>query len=557
MDHLEQITNSYFDLKKDVTYDPKHEIELIKTIESEKLKILHTLLGQPVGMECFINILEMLEKDEYSLKQVFKIVNDGADPKLDLQLLIEWSKKIHIENERLRESISYAKTKNEKELFQINENISLNIDRLIQNLNGQFLKNEIIDQIEKMIRNSKINLPVPTQPIEKEKARVELDILKEILDEGILAGEDIDDELLNEIKTVEDELTNKRKHEEIQYEKPKSLEQIAESRKTLKEAEEELIKMTLPHIYEIANEYSGQGLDLEDLIDEGIIGCYKAYNEFELLKGHKFRLFSTWWIRQAIINAIIEEKKNIFDMPDHIIESINAINRTSKNFVQETGREPNSEEIAKEMGLSTNQVQSILRLEAGFVSQEDENEDLIEVDSESTRDESIPILVKTIIKNAKKKKMPGKEVYKKIKPFLKTLSEEQLRKKAVISYNKQLKKQVSVEKIHEQIVHLKRETVFSQISKSTFSRNPYVTELAKRKAKGICQLCENPAPFNDKDGKPYLETHHIVWLSEGGEDTVENCIALCPNCHKKMHILNLKSDIAKLLSKTIDDIANS
>lgn len=557
MDHLEQINNSYFDLKEDVTYDPKREIELIKTIESENLKILHTLLSQPVGIECFLNILEMLEKNEYKPKQVFKNVNEGTGHTLDLRLLIELSKKIHIENEKVRESNSSANMKNENELFQINEKISLNVDRLIQSLNGLFLKNEIIDGVEKKIRNQKTILSVETQPIEKEKARIELDLLKEILDEGILDGEDIDDEFLNEIKIVEEEFNNKGKHEETEYEEPKALKQITESRKTLKEAEEELIKMTLPVIYEIAHEYSGRGVDFEDLIDEGIIGCYKAYNEFELLKGHKFRLFSAWWIRQAIINAIIEEKKNIFDMPDHIIESINAVNRTSQCFVQETGREPTSEEIAKEMGIPINQVQSILRLEAGFEIQEDKNEELIEVDSESTTDESIPILVKKIIKNAKKIKMPGKEVYKRVKPFLKTLSEEQLRKRVEISSNKQLKKQVSVEKIHEQIVHLKRDTVFSQISISAFSRNPYVAELAKRKAKGICQLCENPAPFNDKDGKPYLETHHIVWLSEGGEDTIENCTALCPNCHQKMHILNLKFDIAKLLSKTMAEIPNS
>ena len=144
-----------------------------------------------------------------------------------------------------------------------------------------------------------------------------------------------------------------------------------------------------------------------------------------------------------------------------------------------------------------------------------------------------------------------------MKPFLKTLSEEQLKKRAEISLNKQLKKQVSVEKIHERIVHLERDMVFRQISKSALARNPYVAELAKRKAKGICQLCENPAPFNDKDGKPYLETHHIVWLSEGGEDTIENCTALCPNCHKKMHILNRKIDIAKVLSKSTAEIFNS
>lgn len=77
---------------------------------------------------------------------------------------------------------------------------------------------------------------------------------------------------------------------------------------------------------------------------------------------------------------------------------------------------------------------------------------------------------------------------------------------------------------------------------TTYDRNAYVSEYAKRRAKGICQLCNQPAPFENKKGEAYLETHHIEWLSKGGEDSIENTVALCPNCHKKMHVLDLQSD---------------
>lgn len=85
---------------------------------------------------------------------------------------------------------------------------------------------------------------------------------------------------------------------------------------------------------------------------------------------------------------------------------------------------------------------------------------------------------------------------------------------------------------------------------STFVRDRYVSDYAKQRAHGICQLCGRPAPFKDRDGKPYLESHHIIWLSNGGEDSIDNTVALCPNCHRKMHILNLEYDVNKLL-KTI------
>ncbi|WP_231702590.1 HNH endonuclease [Desulfocucumis palustris] len=62
-------------------------------------------------------------------------------------------------------------------------------------------------------------------------------------------------------------------------------------------------------------------------------------------------------------------------------------------------------------------------------------------------------------------------------------------------------------------------------------------------------MCDSPAPFKDKKEEPYLETHHIEWLSQGGTDTIDNTVTLCPNCHRKMHTLNLNSDIEKLKLK--------
>lgn len=81
----------------------------------------------------------------------------------------------------------------------------------------------------------------------------------------------------------------------------------------------------------------------------------------------------------------------------------------------------------------------------------------------------------------------------------------------------------------------------------SYERNAYVSEYAKRRANGYCQLCECPAPFTDSHGNPYLETHHIVWLSNGGNDSIENTVALCPNCHRKMHVLNRQADVQKLV----------
>lgn len=85
------------------------------------------------------------------------------------------------------------------------------------------------------------------------------------------------------------------------------------------------------------------------------------------------------------------------------------------------------------------------------------------------------------------------------------------------------------------------------ITSKTYIRNAFIAEYVKRRANGICQLCNKKAPFKNKSGEPYLETHHIRWLSEGGPDTIANTVALCPNCHRKMHVVDSKRDKRKLI----------
>ncbi len=77
-------------------------------------------------------------------------------------------------------------------------------------------------------------------------------------------------------------------------------------------------------------------------------------------------------------------------------------------------------------------------------------------------------------------------------------------------------------------------------------RSPYIAAYAKRRANGHCELCQQPAPFETKKGERYLECHHIEWLAKGGDDSIENTVALCPNCHRKMHALNLSTDLIAL-----------
>ncbi|MFA6984211.1 MAG: HNH endonuclease, partial [Sedimentibacter sp.] len=121
------------------------------------------------------------------------------------------------------------------------------------------------------------------------------------------------------------------------------------------------------------------------------------------------------------------------------------------------------------------------------------------------------------------------------------------------SFNKYIKEKeklaekLTLDKLKERAEQNESNKVSSRsVTSNVFVRDAFVAEYAKRRANGVCQLCGQKAPFNNKEGIPYLECHHIEWLSEGGSDTIENTVALCPNCHRKMHVLNLPSDKEKL-----------
>ena len=206
--------------------------------------------------------------------------------------------------------------------------------------------------------------------LEKENIEVVEDLEKE-LEEIEVTKEELEDLSIPEGVSIDDHV--KMYLKEIGKVNLLDAEQETELAKRMAEGDEEakkkLAEANLRLVVSIAKRYVGRGMLFLDLIQEGNLGLIKAVDKFDYTKGYKFSTYATWWIRQAITRAIADQARTI-RIPVHMVETINKLIRTSRHLLQQLGREPTPEELAKELEMSVEKVAEIQKIAQEPVSLE-------------------------------------------------------------------------------------------------------------------------------------------------------------------------------------------